>query len=225
MKVTPLYGILRLLCFSDLSYPSLWSILNDSHQELNSGSFYGTSRGPQIVRHRFPSFSASSYLQTSCCSPNICRCLNLEKQQTVLQSRSFQGKSWTQQWGPCLRHKGEPCNLHTEYSAPAAYHSLLSVIFLCVSSAFPRVSSKSWSCSNTCRYCCALFGVQLAWLASTGFLLVSQRTFAFSSYHPRWLHGKYKYYPALFNSINHNTTPVLWLICFIRGLSWCLTHT
>lgn len=96
MKVAPLYGILHLLCFSDLSYPSLWSILNDSHRELNSGSFYGTSRGAQIVRHRFPSFSASSYLQTGCCSPDICRCLNLKKQQTVLQSRSFQGKSWTQ---------------------------------------------------------------------------------------------------------------------------------
>lgn len=49
---------------------------------------------------------------------------------------------------------------------PAAYHSLPSVRFLCVSPAFLWVSSKSWSSSNTCRYCCALSGMQLAWLAS-----------------------------------------------------------
>lgn len=120
MKVAPLYVILHLFCFSELSYLSLWSIPYDSHHELDSGRFYGTRTGAQIVCHSFRSFSASSYLQAGCCSPNICKVPSSRKavvcESSVLQSRSFQGRSWTEQWGPCLRHKGKAGSLHTESS-------------------------------------------------------------------------------------------------------------
>lgn len=50
-------------------------------------------------------------------------------------------------------------------------HHLVSTILclhsdFCVPLFFPCFSSKSWSSSNTRRYCCALSGMQLAWLAS-----------------------------------------------------------
>lgn len=117
MRVAPLHAILHLLCFSDLSYPSLWSIINYSHQDSNSRSFYGISRGALIVCHRFPSFSASSCLEVGCCPTTICRCLPLEKQWTVpaLCSRAEASRAEAgQQQGPCLWHKGEAYSLHTE---------------------------------------------------------------------------------------------------------------
>lgn len=53
----------NVLCFSDLSYPSLWSILYDSDQKIPSGSFNGISTGALFVYHRFPSFSTRSCLR------------------------------------------------------------------------------------------------------------------------------------------------------------------
>lgn len=168
MKVAPLYVILHFLCFSDLSYPPLWSILNDSHHEENPGSFYGTSTGVQIVCHRFPSFSARSYLQAGCCSPNICRCLPLEKQWTVPAlcsraeaSRAEAGQS--SEYHACGT-KGKPAAFLQRTHTCCLPFSAFSQIS--VSPHFPWISSKSWGSSNTCRYCCALSGMQLAWLAS-----------------------------------------------------------
>lgn len=159
MKVNPPHAIQHLLWFSDLSYPSLWPIWN-SDQKTTSGSFYRISTGALCIIGFQPSQQAH-VLRLAVAPPSICRCFPLEKQWTLpalCSTRAEAGQ--TSKHHHCGR-KGKPTA-----SIQRARCLVPTILCLhsdfCVQLAFLCFSSKSWSRSNICRYCCVVSGMQLA---------------------------------------------------------------